>query len=155
MDEGRDLRAALEAAQAEVKRLTRELALARGSSPKERELADALAHLKKSARERADVDAERLESHRQRERELRDDLDAAHLRIKKLEGDAKKFGRVLERLEKLERSRPSVTRRAVAAVTAVTQALQPAAQRRELDDAKREIVRLNLLLSRQGGRRGR
>lgn len=153
--EGRTLRAALEASQAEVKRLTQELAQARSSSPKERELAESLAHLKKSARERAEVDAERLESHRKRERELVDQLDEAKQVIKKLQGDSKKLERALERLEKLERAKPSVAKRAVAAVTAVTQALQPASQRKELDDAKREIVRLNSLLSRAGGRRGR
>lgn len=77
MNDDRALRDALEAAQAKVASLSKQLAVAKQANRGLDAVHEKLAHLERSSRERFATYEEQLRSHRDRERELRERLDAA------------------------------------------------------------------------------
>lgn len=171
MDEGRSLRAALEAAQAKVASLTRELADSRKARPDVEALKERLAHLERSSEERFESYEARLESHRKRERVLRDRLDAAHDRHSTTPPDVAalraevaqlrvELDRLMKRLARAEAQRERLRRMLVpqrpGALSAITKALgkpRIAKLEAELEVARAEIARLHGLLGRSSRRR--
>ncbi|MDP3236500.1 MAG: hypothetical protein Q8N26_27160 [Myxococcales bacterium] len=177
MDEGRSLRAVLEATQAKLKQVTLELAALKAASavpapvtqwvsPKgQANVVSRLAHLERSAAEREARDEHRLAEHRARERALRDRVEAleqqlatetkAHRETQKLLTQLTKANRALRLQKDAKPSRPKS-----GPLSAIAETVSGAKKRvkrleAELDASRAEVARLNGLLSRAGGRRPR
>lgn len=162
MDDGRSLRAALEATQAKLKQVTLELAALKAGPKDQRDLASRLAHLERSAAEREARDEQRLAEHRTRERVLRDRVEAleqqlatetkAHRETQKLLTQLTKANRALRLQKDAKPSRPKSGPLSALAET-VTGRKRRKRLKAELDAARAEVARV--LLSRTGGRRSR
>lgn len=153
MIDSREQRAQLEAAQGEVKRLTRSLAEARETPLVGRvaELETLVAKLKESRRELDAHWREREREHQARERDLRDQLDAARANALKTE---RELSRACARLEKLElrlKKQPAPPR----FVESVKRMLVAPGTKEQLQDALKEIARLEQRLSLTQPRRRR
>lgn len=176
MDDGKSLRAVLEATQAKLKQVTLELAALKAGPKDQRDVASRLAHLERSAAEREARDEHRLADHRARERALRDRVDAleqqlatetkAHGETQKLLTQLTKANRTL-RQEKTTRvqlreqpkgakaSRPKSGPLSALAETVSGGKKRVKRLEAELEAARAEVARLGGLLSRTGGRRSR
>lgn len=150
MDDGKAIRDALEAAQAKVKALTVELEKARGRTPELAAVQRRLTHLERSSEERFTTYERRLESHRARERELRDQLDETSAALKAANHDLERTRRKLERAEaRLERSKPQKE----SVVTGVLSRPRIKRLEAELDAVRKELARVQGLLGRSSRRR--
>ncbi|MDP1917251.1 MAG: hypothetical protein Q8L14_13505 [Myxococcales bacterium] len=168
MDDGRSMRAALEATQAKLKQVTLELAALKAAPKDQRDVASRLAHLERSAAEREARDDHRLAEHRARERALRDRIETleqqlatetkAHRETQKLLTQLTKANRML-RQEKTSRVTPRQSSKSgplsVLAETVSGGKKRVKRLEAELDAARAEVARLGGLLSRTGGRRPR
>lgn len=151
MGTDRELRAALERAQAEVKALGKALESARQERG-QLKLAEAFAHLERSTNERLAASEEQLTSLRTRERQLRDQVDAHKQEIDRLERAQAierkaraKLERENERLRGKLGQRPRPSLRALLAPPRLT------LLERELAQCKAEVSRLSGLLARERG----
>lgn len=150
MDDGKSIRDALEAAQAKVKALTAELEKARGTTPELAAVQRRLAHLERSSEERFTAYERRLDSHRERERELGDELDATRAALKTATQELERAQRKLERAEaRLERLKPKKE----SVVTGVLSRPRIKRLEAELDAARKELARVQGLLGRSSRRR--
>lgn len=171
MDDGRSLRAVLEATQAKLKQVTLELAALKAAPKDQKDVAARLAHLERSAAEREARDEHRLAEHRARERALRDRVDELEQR---LATEAKAHGETLKlltqqtkahRVLRLEQTRRTQAKdgkvsRPKSALKALVETVAGEKKRvkrleAELDASRAEVARLGGLLSRTGGRRPR
>ncbi len=165
MDDGRSLRAALEATQAKLKQVTLELAALKAAPKDQRDMASRLAHLERSAAEREARDDHRLTEHRARERALRDRVETleqqlatetkAHRETQKLLTQLTKANRALRLQKNPKASRPKSGPLSVLAETVSGGKKRVKRLEAELDAARAEVARLGGLLSRTGGRRPR
>ncbi|MDP1825848.1 MAG: hypothetical protein Q8L48_21475 [Archangium sp.] len=153
MIDSRGLRAQLEAAQGEVKRLTRELTVAHQTPLAGRvaELETLVAQLKESRRELDAHWREREREHQARERALRDQLDAARATAAKTERELRRAGARLEKAELRLKKQPAPPR----FVEGVKRLLASPGPKEQLRSALEEIARLEQRLSLTQPRRRR
>lgn len=163
MDDGRSVRAVLEATQAKLKQVTLELAALKAGPKDQRDVASRLAHLERSAAEREARDEHRLAEHRVRERALRDRVEALEHALaeetkahRATQRQLAHFTRAKERQREKGAAAKSPAKSAlVGLVQTATAGRRLKRLEAELDASRAEVARLNGLLSRSGGRRSR